>query len=130
MQVHDIKILTAEKYCQLQARVESPVLDEPFLLWYRFSEAFAESLRVESGDPFVAALLLPAMCAGESLEIPAPVSPRLLGSLEDIQAIYRCWDPRLSPVAIKAPLADQCRPEMCHSQQVGLFFSLGVDSFY
>lgn len=130
MLISDVKLLSREGYCELQAQIKSDALNEPFLLQYRFPMEFKRFINPESGNSFLAALLLPAMRAGEPLEIRAPVSPKLLRSIDEIQAIYKCWDPTLTKVVIKAPLRKRPFPLFRHPSQIGLFFSLGVDSFY
>jgi hypothetical protein len=128
--VSDIRLLTNADRCQLQASVNSDALDEPFLLWYRFPLGYEQFIRPENGNPFVSALLLPAMRAGEALAIEAPVSPKLLRSTREIQKIYRSWDSGLSEVAIDAPIATGNAPLTDTDQGIGLFVSLGVDSSY
>ena len=74
MQISDIALVGGEGSCELRARVSGDALREPLPLWFRFPPAYRELLSSENGDPFVAALLLPAMRVGEPLRIPAPVS--------------------------------------------------------
>lgn len=130
MLVSDIHLRSFEGYCELYAQIRSVALSKPFLLRYRFPKEFKRFISPANGDPFLAALLLPAMRIGEALEIPAPVSAKLLSSAEHIQDIYRCWDTSLSKVTIKTPIRKNYSSLTHQPSQVGLFFSLGVDSFY
>jgi hypothetical protein len=130
MQVSDVQLLTSAEQCELQAKVRSPALgDEPFLLWYRFPVEYSGLLRAESGNAFVAALLLPAMRAGEPLVMDLPVSKKLLRAVNGIQEIYRSWDPSLSEIIVTAPAALRMEGG-ARGRDRGLFFSLGLDSFY
>jgi len=81
------------------------------------------------GDALLAALLLPAMRAGEDLVIDAPVSPRLRDGVQTIMKIYQAWVPGLRGERrpnIVAPVGSPAPP----GGGTGLFFSCGVDSFY
>ena len=135
MRVSEIAIVDLSGACQLQARVESgrdPELAEgfpPFTLWYRFPPWCRPYLRDDNGDPFLAAMLFTAMSAGERLVIPAPVSPRLLKAVPDIEAIYAAFAPRTRRVAVEAATRAAPLPAD-RPQAAALFFSLGVDSFY
>jgi hypothetical protein len=129
VRLSDVEIVTDGDRAELRARVESAALTEPFLLHYRVPAELAAGLSATNGDPFLAALLLPAMRIGEPLELDLPSSSRLLQSMEQIQAIYRAWSPDLSVVGIRAPVRSEPIPES-PTRGVGLFFSLGVDSFH
>jgi len=90
-------------------------------------DAAAAALVADTADAFVPALLLPAMAAGEALEIVPRVSPLLLQRLRHLQAIFSSWFPRYRTVAVcAAPRASSAAP----APGVGAFFSGGVDSFY
>ena len=78
-------------------------------------------------DALVPLLLQPAMSMGQPVRIPDGVSPRLLGNLDLIQAVFSSWNPRLEPVAV---VAEQREPEMPERPGVACLFSGGVDSFY
>ena len=70
------------------------------------------------------------MKLGEPLEVTAPVSQRLLDSARIIQAIYHEWDRTLTRVPITATVRNAQSGLVNNESNVGLFFSLGVDSFY
>ncbi|MDQ7841257.1 MAG: hypothetical protein RDU83_09555 [bacterium] len=125
-----IELADAGDEVELRALVQSSMLEQPFLLWYRFPAALKPFLDPENGDPFLAALLAPAMRAGEPLTIHAAVSPRLLRAAREIQTIYHFWDGRLSPVPVEAPLRTELTPPRAGPPRAGLFFTLGVDSWY
>jgi hypothetical protein len=78
-------------------------------------------------DALVPLLLQPAMSMGQPVRIPEGVSPRLLGGLDLIQAIFRSWNPRLKPVPVAAEARD---PDVPEGSGVACLFSGGVDSFY
>ncbi|MBZ5589299.1 MAG: hypothetical protein LAO05_12125 [Acidobacteriia bacterium] len=101
-----------------------------FRLRYRVPAEFATSLQA-TGDPFLAALLLPAMAVGEDLTVEGPVSPSLLRNLETAQELLLGWNPRnpwcrLGPVALRAPELKEAEG----GRACGLFFTGGVDSFF
>ena len=88
MRVSAIEVTEQGATYQLQARVASEAgLFEPFLLWYRYPAWCRPYLSAENGDPFLAALLTGAMLRGEDLALDAPVSPRTLEALPELQAI-------------------------------------------
>ncbi len=94
-------------------------------LWIK---APAGSLAAARVEPFVVAALLGAMASGEALQVDpgSPVSPRLLAGLDQIQALFHAWNPRLSRIEVRAtPQAPS--PERAG---VALFFSGGVDATY
>jgi hypothetical protein len=135
MRVSEIALLRAEDHVQLQALVESDRAQDdgnrfsPFALWYRFPTWCEPYLSPENGDPFLAALLVPAMLIDEPLTINAPISPRLLRRLPDLQSVYKSFDQRLARVEVTAPSRPENRVRP-GAGATGLFLSLGVDSFY
>lgn len=79
-------------------------------------------------DAFVTVSLIGAMRFGDVLQTAEPVSPRLLSSLDEIQAIYSTWYPdELSPVRIEAAARET---DDVPAQEVAVCFTGGVDSFY
>src|SRR5213595_2928821 len=111
MHVSDLHMLTSAEYCELRAKVHSQLLAEPFVLWYRFPRAYQRFLDLQNGNPFVPALLVLAIRAGEPLEIPAPVSARLSRTIGQIQATYRSFDPSLFEVVVNARIVESGRTE-------------------
>jgi hypothetical protein len=136
MRVTDIRVTETIGGCQLEGFVESDAHPDetdwfaPFSLWYRYPAWCAPLLSARNGDPFLAALLLPAMRLGERLHLAAPVSPRLLAAAPRIQAIYDAFDPRTMRVPIEVVARDEPLPADGNGARVGLFFSMGVDSSY
>jgi hypothetical protein len=138
MHVSDLQINPLDDACQLQARVESDrepgdaFWFAPFDLWYRFPAWCQSFLSMENGDPFLAALLLPAMSTGERLAIPTPVSSRLLEALPTIEAVLTAFYPRLDRIPVEIHPREESLPMGAGTSEPGsgLFFSLGVDSFY
>jgi hypothetical protein len=96
-----------------------------FRLWYRLPKSYPVS---RTGDPFLAAALLPAMAKGEGLDVDPrlPVSPKLLRNLQILQEIHHCWNPGLKIIPIKAATAT-VEPL---NKGAFSFFSGGVDSTY
>lgn len=81
-----------------------------------------------ASDSLAALTLLPAMKAGAPLELPEPVSPRLLSAMPRIQDVYHAWErDRFERVEVVA----QTRTEHpAPASGVGCLFSGGLDSFY
>ena len=79
-------------------------------------------------EPFLAAALVPAMKANAQLDLPGPVSARLLHATDQIQEIFHTWDTDLRPIQINAGVAPQ--EEHGTHRGVACFFSGGVDAFY
>ncbi|MBA2598242.1 MAG: hypothetical protein H0V00_16590 [Chloroflexia bacterium] len=136
MRVSNIAIVELPGACQVQARVLSERQEDhdewfpPFDLWFRFPAWCRSYMTLENGDPFVAALLVAAMRTSERLVVAAPVSPRLMAALPDIQAIYAAFDKRAHRITVEAAVRAEPLPFSDEPQSTGLFFSLGVDSFY
>jgi hypothetical protein len=99
-------------------------------LWFRMPAAYAPiEPRLE---PFVVALLLPAMVAGDDLIVDGPLSPSLLRNLAEVQQYLVGQNP-LNPWtrfrAIEIRSASLQEPP-AGTHRAGLFFSGGVDSMY
>ena len=87
-----------------------------------------------SPEAVLPACLVPAMRFGGTLEVPVPISPRLLRAQREYQGIQRAWslgwtfgDPPLLDVEVRAPAAE---PQPAPGNgRVAAFFSGGVDSW-
>lgn len=99
---------------------------ERFDVWFEFPAEHAP-LVADGPEPFVALALLPAMLAGEPLEVVPPVCARQLQGLARVREVWHRWRPDLAAVPILATPRPDARPPGPH---VASFFSLGVDSFY
>ncbi|MEA2398851.1 MAG: hypothetical protein QOK25_2407 [Thermoleophilaceae bacterium] len=79
------------------------------------------------GSPFLCATLLPAMRAGEHLEVDGPVSRRLLAGAAVARDTYLDWCPDLYPSRLSVAGELELPPR---ADGVGCFFSRGVDSTF
>ncbi len=82
----------------------------------------------ESAAPFLIAMLVPAMIAGEPLESAVPASPELTFSLRRVHGLMHFWYPELHQVAIRVP--EMLLAPTPLRNRAASFFSGGVDSFY
>jgi hypothetical protein len=82
----------------------------------------------KGAESFLAAALFPAMKTGQPLHISGAISPKLLAETQTIQEIFHRWFPEYRKVSIQAEpgFADKVN----RTEDVGAFFSGGVDSFY
>jgi hypothetical protein len=118
MKVTDIRLQSTDTTQELSATIDG------FHLWYRFPAGYRISTR---GDTFLAAALLPAMRAGETLVIEgAPVSRTLLRGIAKIQEIFHVWNPDFKIIDVHAE-TDEAE---LGNAGVSSFFSGGVDGTY
>ena len=117
MRIRDWRTLESAEFTEVSASIDD------FRLWYRVPASCPTS---RTGDPFLAAALLPAMSRGEPLEIESglPVSPKLLRNTRRLQEIHHCWNPALRMVEVAAEVA----PAAPIQKGAFTFFSGGVDS--
>jgi hypothetical protein len=122
--VDDLRSSFSEGKCEISARVRRDGSELP-RLYFRVPERFAPAEL--DGSPFLAGLLVYAMRAGEDVTLDAPVSPRLLASLDRILAVYSSFFPgEMRPVSVSAPAGAPPPP----TELTGSFFSRGVDSWF
>jgi hypothetical protein len=98
-------------------------------IWFR-----TDAPVTPNADAALATCLMPAMLAGGTLEIDAPISPRLLRGQPEFQAIQRVWSEQwsygLAPLAEVEVHAPARSPEgAAPGRGVATFFSGGVDSW-
>jgi Glycosyl transferase family 2 len=108
---------------------EARIGPTPRRIWFR-----TETKTLPAAEAALAACLMPAMRLGGSLHLAEPISPRVLRSQREFQAIQRAWSPDwsfddrpLHEVEVMAPT----RPvePAAPSGRVAAFFSGGVDSW-
>jgi hypothetical protein len=123
---HEITDLTvAPGTLSFEARIDG----DAKALWIR-----SETPVTPLPDAALAACLMPAMRTGGALALSDPVSPRLLRTQLEFQAIQRAWsldwdfiEGPLEEVEVRAPTRDaEVRPPC---GRVAAFFSGGVDSW-
>lgn len=137
MRLTDVRITRRGEWARLSGMVHQPwasfdaqgeKISEPVEYYFEVPAEY-ESWLYESGDPFLAALIPPAMNRGCDLTIDAPVSPDMLEWAADLQGIFEDWYPReMKAVDVIAPQTG--RMKSSPSENVAAFFSQGVDSFY
>jgi len=110
-------------------RIERPGVDAPDTVWFRFPERYQPWLSGRS-DPFVVAMMMPAMLLGENITVEGSVSARLAHGLREYVAAYAQWWPR-KIARIDVAYGEVAEPEPARpGRAVGCAFSGGVDSLY
>ena len=127
MIVRDIRIEERDGKACLRGAVACEDARRSFTLEWAVPAGDRDAL-VTTGDPFVGALMLPAMRLGEDLVIEGSVSPKMLVGVQTIMDMYMAWMPRLRRISIVPQGAADPAPTPRASK--GVFFSCGVDSFY
>ncbi len=98
----------------------------PEQLWFRLPEQHAE-LVTDLVDPAVIGLLIPAMHAGEPMDVGGPITDELAHNLRHgYQHILEIVVPGLSRIPLNTPITV---PAGVPARGVGTGFSAGVDSF-
>ena len=121
------KIFHIQSIVKKDNRVEAAILHEG-----KTSTIFFECddpALVPSPEALLAVTLMPAMRAGAELQMGTEISKRILEAVPTLQDIHHTWYPDFFqhiPVTETTPV-ERHNPE---AQRVGLFFSLGVDSWY
>jgi hypothetical protein len=123
--VDDIRLSEVGEQRELSARVTMDRLDTDGLrIWFRAHAG--DALRELDASPFLPGLLVTAMWWNEKLTIDGPVSSRLLASVDEAVAAYRCLYPSLPTIGVSAP----SRELPPGDQATACLFSRGVDSWY
>lgn len=96
-------------------------------LWFLVSETHAGLLSA-SADPFITAMLAPAVFQGATISSEPPVSAALLRRVKRVEGLFRGWLPaQTAPIRVSAEPAPEDGPP--GSPRVAAFFAGGVDSF-
>jgi hypothetical protein len=96
-------------------------------VYFKFPLSACEFVR-PSADAFAAAMLVPAMKAGENLEIVPALSPKLCVGLRRVRDVFHSWYPELPAIDI-VTRSRAYMPE-ASAPRAASFFSGGVDSFF
>jgi hypothetical protein len=128
MIISNIRQKKEEHMTVLSAEItfEEKSADNFFSLWFRFPVEY-EMVLTKSADPFLAAMVIPAMVMGENITIDIPVSRVLVKNMVRIQDVFSQWIPHSRRIEIFAS------KQVIHDYKgdyVGQFFTCGVDSFY
>ncbi|HEX2232978.1 MAG TPA: hypothetical protein VHG69_06395 [Thermoleophilaceae bacterium] len=94
---------------------------------YPFFYSSSEPISPELDALFPIALPVAMKAGVDCLEVPGALSPRLLGSAPQIQDILHVWDRSFERTRVEA---DARAPGAPVGDEVGCFFSGGVDSFF
>jgi len=97
-------------------------------IWYRLHEVHSSDL-INNCDPYIVAMIFPAMRTPADLVIHGEISPSLLRSLGEFQAAWGCWRPdRYTPIDITGDIEkERSKPEDAGTLTA---FSAGVDSCF
>jgi hypothetical protein len=101
----------------------------PSRLWFKFPERFRE-IYSRSFDPFLVAIIFPAMRTGQDIVIHGHVSPMLLRNLEEFQSAWSLWDKQRYRRIDISPEGEETNQIAPGSNQAIAAFTGGVDSFF
>lgn len=125
MHVTNIRTEQDDSKTTLIADVYPDFQQDHFNLWLKVDNQFANFLSA-TGEVFLAALLIECMWQEQSLEIDGEISTKLMSHLDELMTYHQIGNPQLSKISIKAKTVVRSTV----GEQVGLFFSGGVDSFF
>jgi hypothetical protein len=127
VRVESIEVRPRDESVRVVATVTSPRWAEARPLWIEVPAEYGATDSLTAADPWLAALLLPAMRQREDLELSGPLSAELVSALGPIQSVYAHWLPTAREIDVRwaGRLSGTVR-----RGDVGLFFSCGVDSWY
>lgn len=128
-----VHVWVEEPVCRAGALTAAIVVEGQGLarrrVWYRIPAEHGGALTT-GADPFVLALIFPAMRLRRDLHVHGEVAPALLRNLEEFQAAWRCWRPnRYGRVEIMAD-AEREQPACRNDRKAVMLFSGSVDSAF
>lgn len=127
MIVDDIQRTTEDGLYEISARLRSDHELEVSRLWFRFPEHYAPAGELDA-SPFLAGTLVWCLRHSEDLTIDGPVSPLLLGQVDEIAQVLRSFFPgSIRPIAVRA--AQEIEPPPAERITASLF-TRGLDSWY
>lgn len=128
MRLRDVTISTEGGRTRLTGHLERAAPGDAVELFFEYP-AECEPMLCATADPFLAALVPPAMRGGVALQIEPPISDDVFNWGIELQDLFTNWYPgQMQRVDVHAPTRQPMRD--AGSKHVAAFFSLGVDSFY
>lgn len=120
--MHKVHWRTKENYPPVEWK------DEDFGCWFSVDEEYAEFLCIETADAFIAAMLWYAMVTGSDIVSEAPVSEKMLFSINNYLVPALCTEKNgYKRISVKGPTTTV---GIGTSSAVGTGMSCGVDSLY
>ncbi len=118
------EIQVADGFVTHSALIED---SEPFTLWFRVPAEHA-ALLSSRAESFVAGVLLLAMMRGRPLRVHATLSPSFLRNVEELQALWSCWNSDFRCIPIEADSESESIVQ-APNRAISMF-SGGIDSCY
>lgn len=130
MIIHEPRIIEEDDEICLRAavRVDSPGIEVPESLWFRFPREYRPYVN-DRADAFLTSLITPAMMLGEDLVVEGPVSRRLAWGIREYVTVYHQWWPKKC-AAVDVRIAELAGSSRDGGGAVGGTCSGGVDSYY
>ena len=129
MIVDDIRGGTAGDSYEVSARLrpDGAGLEDAPRLWFRFPAEYAPDGELDA-SPFLAGTLVWCLRNRENLFVDGPVSPSLLGQVEEITAVLRSFFPSaIRPVEVRAAASREPTPGRALTASL---FTRGLDSWF
>lgn len=117
--VTDVKLVQRDEYQQLSATVDGETI------WYRFPLWLDIEPRAEI---FLAPAMFEAMARGGAVRIEGsvPISEKLYNSFDELQSLFRSWNPEIPKVTLEA----KTQSHISQNDMVISCFSGGIDSMH
>jgi hypothetical protein len=131
MVIEEPRIIDEGEELCLRARVrfDTPGLDVPDTVWFRFPAAYRPWINDRS-DAVVVGMLPAAFGLGEGIVVEGEVSRRLAHGIREYMTAYHQWWPRRYPMVDVSYAGVTSGGGERAARAVGGTFSGGVDSFY
>ncbi|MFC2043173.1 hypothetical protein ACFLUA_03370 [Chloroflexota bacterium] len=111
-----------------RATIEAPDFGRKSL-WYRLPVEYRYDINQGSNDPYLLAMVFPAMRHNNDIHVHGEVSPSLLNNLQEFRSIWNLWYPELyAAIDIQAEVENE--HHKAKTSAVLAAFSGGVDSSF
>lgn len=117
----------ADNTAKISATIEG-LDDRPNELWFRFPSERLPGV-TELADPFVTAMIFPAMRGATNIKIHGSVSRSLLRNLDEFQVAWNCWRPDRYHI-INVTADEEIEEHTNASDKAIAAFSGGLDSCF